>query len=340
MSREISPRIQVIILNYQTAEMTLRSAAAALKAMDRLNGEILIVDNDSQDGSFEKIKAEIAANGWTDGTVPVSIVQSGRNGGFGAGNNVGFRAGLSDGTKPDYYYVLNSDAFPDASAIHALLEYMEQTPGVGLAGSQIIGEDGVAHQSAFRFPSLLSEIEGGLKFGLVSRLLSKHIVALPIPEETCEVDWAAGASLLIRADMLSKIGCFDERFFLYFEETDLCLRAKRAGFATGFVRESSVMHIGSVSTGMKNWKRVPDYWYDSRRHYFRKNHGRAYAAAATMLHLVTGGLHWFRCVLTGKERGEPRWFLTGMIKCELRAIARTFTRARRHSRPEQVPCGE
>lgn len=341
MSSTSSPQILVIILNYRTAEMTLRSAAAARQAMASLRGEILIVDNDSGDGSFEALQTGIEANGWADAPVPVSVIQSGHNGGFGAGNNVGFRAGLADGTRPDYYYILNSDAFPEPSAIQELLEYMEQTPGVGLAGSQILGEDGMELQSAFRFPSLYSEIEGGLKFGPVSRRLAEHIVAMPIPEETCEVDWAMGASLLIRAKVLDKIGGFDECFFLYFDETDLCLRAKRQGFTTGFVKESIVTHIGSVSTGMKAWKRVPDYWYESRRYYFGKNHGWLYAFAATLLHLLAGGLHWFRCVVTGKDRGEPRWYLLRMMKCELRALLRVpFVWFRHRARTESIPCGE
>ena len=95
------------------------------------------------------------------------------------------------------------------------------------------------------------------------------------------VDWLAGASLMIRRQVLDEIGLFDERYFLYFEETDLCLRAQRAGWTSRYVKESRIMHIGSVSTGMKTWKRMPGYWFDSRLRYFTKNHGAFYAALAT-----------------------------------------------------------
>ena len=73
------------------------------------------------------------------------------------------------------------------------------------------------------------------------------------------------------------------------------------GIPTDFVRESSVTHIGSASTGMKDWARVPDYWFASRRHYFEKTHGRAYARLATLAHVAGGVLHRLRCLLTGAQ---------------------------------------
>ena len=97
-----------IILNWRSAEMTLRATAAALVAMQGIAGEITIVDNASGDGSFETMTAAVADRGWTR----VRVLQAGRNGGFGAGNNFGIRAGLADGSRPDLIYILNSDAFP------------------------------------------------------------------------------------------------------------------------------------------------------------------------------------------------------------------------------------
>ena len=106
---------------------------------------------------------------------------------------------------------------------------------------------------------------------------------------------------MIRTEMLKQIGLFDEVFFLYFEETDLCNRAKKAGWSTVYVRESSVSHIGSASTGMKEWKRVPQYWLDSRRHYFVKNNGLLYYWFATIARIF-GELIWqLRVKLEGKQ---------------------------------------
>jgi N-acetylglucosaminyl-diphospho-decaprenol L-rhamnosyltransferase len=293
--------VLTVILNYKTAEMTLRSVQAAAREMTGIAGEIVVVDNDSQDGSFETLNAQVPHG--------VRVIQSGFNGGFGAGNNVGIRAGLSDGSLADYIYVLNSDAFPDPGAIRSLLETLETNPNAGFAGSYIHGPSGEPHLTTFHFPSIASEFEGAVRFGPISRLLAHRAVPVPIPAETTQVDWLAGASLMMRRSVLDQIGLFDEAFFLYFEETDLCLRAHRAGFKTLFVRESEVTHIGSVSTGMKEWTRVPGYWFDSRAHYFRKNHGVVYAGCATTAHVVGGLLHRLRCLLTGQKPADPPHFL-------------------------------
>ena len=305
--------VLTVILNWRTPAMTLQSCEAALRAMEGIAGAITIVDNDSGDGSFETISAEVLARGWDKGAVPVRVIQSGRNGGFGAGNNVGIKAGLPGGARPDYAYILNSDAFPAPDAIRALLAHLESHPKTGFAGSFIHGTDGAPHRTAFRFPSACGELEGAARFGPISRLLKRHIVAQPIPEVTGRVDWLAGASLMMRQDVLDQIGLFDEVFFLYYEETDLCLRAARAGWPTDYVLESRVAHIGSASTGMKTWARIPGFWLDSRRHYFTKNHGHIYAAAATLAH-VAGGVFWrLRLLVQRKDRGDPPHFLRDLI---------------------------
>ncbi|PVH28342.1 glycosyltransferase family 2 protein [Pararhodobacter oceanensis] len=301
-------RVLCVILNWRTPEMTLRAARSALAAMEGIEGAITIVDNDSGDGSFETMRA--AAAEWPR----VQVLQSGRNGGFGAGNNFGIRAGLPDGSQPDFIYVLNSDAFPAEDAIKQLLGHLIAHPEVGFAGSYIHGEDGGPHTTAFRFPSIASEFEGAAKTGPISRLLKHAIVAPALPEETTRVGWMAGASVLMRREVLDEIGLFDERFFLYFEETDLCLRATRAGWAMDYVVESRVMHIGSVSTGMRDWARVPDYWFASRRYYFEKNHGRIYAGMATLAHLAGLGIYGLRVILQRKKPHTPPYFARDLMR--------------------------
>jgi N-acetylglucosaminyl-diphospho-decaprenol L-rhamnosyltransferase len=255
----------------------------------------------------------------------VRVLQAGRNGGFGAGNNFGIRAGLADGGRPDYVYILNSDAFPAKGAIRALLDHLEAHPGTGFAGSYIHGPEGDPHRTAFRFPSIASEFEAAIRFGPVSRLLRRKIVARPIPEVTTRVDWLAGCSLMMRQSVLEQVGLFDEAFFLYFEETDLCLRAARAGWPTDYVRTSEVAHIGSVSTGMKEWSRVPGFWLDSRRHYFTKSHGRGYAALATAA-LIAGGVLWrARLLVQDKPLADPPHFLRDLAAHAWRAAPKTHS---------------
>ncbi|TGD43765.1 glycosyltransferase family 2 protein [Pseudotabrizicola sediminis] len=304
--------VLTVILNWRTAEMTLRSATAALAAMQGIDGAVVIVDNASGDGSFEQMTAAVAARGWDKGPHGVRVLQSGRNGGFGAGNNFGIRAGLPGGQRPDYVYLLNSDAFPAPDAIRALLAHLESHPGTGFAGSHIHGTDGTPHHSAFRFPSIAGEFEQAARFGPITRLLRRSVVAPPLPVATGRVDWLAGASLMMRQSVLDRIGLFDETFFLYFEETELCLRAARAGFPTDYVLESRVEHIGSVSTGMKGWQRIPRFWLDSRMYYYTRSHGRAYALAATAAH-VAGGLIWrVRALIQRRQVIDPAHYLWDM----------------------------
>ncbi|MEP1766207.1 MAG: glycosyltransferase family 2 protein [Sulfitobacter sp.] len=306
------PTVLCILLNYKTPAMTLRAAEAALADLHGLGGELVIVDNASGDGSYEMISAEVASRGWgMEGLV--RVVASPVNGGFGAGNNIGLAMMLSHGARPDYYYILNSDAFPDAGCTGALMAQLEGDPNAGIACSHVRGEDHVVHTTAFRFPTIASEFVGAARLRAFERLMPDALVPLPQPEATCQVDWSAGASMMLRAEMLDAIGTFDETFFLYFEETDLCLRAARAGWTCWYVPDSRVVHIGSVSTGMKTKRRMPSYWYDSRRHYFTKNHGRTYAVAALIAHLAGGVLHRLRALLGRKPPQDPAWFLTDMV---------------------------
>lgn len=331
----MGPKLLIVSLNYRTPEMTLRSVQAALREMAGLNAELVIVDNDSGDASFETMQAALGSEDWAQGA-PIRLIQSGHNGGFGAGNNVGIRAGWSDGSAPDYVYALNSDAFPDPGSLRALLEYLETHPEAGFAGSYIHGVAGDPHITAFRFPSIASELEGAARFGPISRLLHLRRVPLEMPAQTQRVNWLAGASLMMRQSVLDEIGLFDETFFLYFEETDLCLRAARAGYETHYVRDSEVTHIGSVSTGMRTWGRVPGFWLDSRWHYFTKNHGRAYAAVATLAHLA-GGLLWrLRRVLQRKAQADPDHFLRDLVFHDLGAMTRPLP-VTRETKPGPAP---
>ena len=309
-----SPTILTVILNWRTAEMTLRSVETAEIAMQGIAGSIVVVDNDSGDGSFERLSEALKDR------PRIRVVQSGRNGGFGAGNNVGIRLGLPGGERPDYVYILNSDAFPAPDAIQVLRDYMETHPKVGLAGSYIHGSDGAPHMTCFRFPSAASEFEFAARTGPISRLLAKRTVWRELPETSGPVDWLAGASLMIRETMVRSVGTFDEAFFLYFEETDLCRRAREAGWETHFVRESRVEHIGSVSTGMKNWDRVPGYWFDSRWHYFRKAGGTGRAVGVTLAYLAGATILWVRTVVQPKVTGGRPHFLRDLLGHAVRQL--------------------
>jgi N-acetylglucosaminyl-diphospho-decaprenol L-rhamnosyltransferase len=308
--------VLTVILNWRTADMTLRAVAAAEIAMQGIDGAITVVDNDSGDGSFEKMSEALRDH------ARVRVVQSGRNGGFGAGNNVGIRLGLPDGTRPDFVYILNSDAFPAPDAIRLLLDYLRDHPEVGLVGSYIHGPEGDDHVTCFRFPTVASEFEGAARTGPISRLLAHRRVPIGVPASSGAVDWLAGASMMIRDPVLQSIGLFDEAFFLYFEETDLCRRARAAGWPTHFVRESRVAHIGSVSTGMKAWARVPGYWFESRWLYFKKEGGTGRAVLATFAHIAGGLILRTRRLIQPRIGADAPHFLRDLISHAVRQIFR------------------
>lgn len=310
-------KLAVSILNYRTADLTLDSIQSTINALidSTIDWQILVVDNDSQDASEEKLrtttidKQRVNTPGWDK----VEVLQSGQNGGFGAGNNFAINYAREKFANIEYIYILNSDAFPDKMAIQLLVDFLDGHTNYGFAGSYIYGVDGTPHTTAFRFPSALGELEGSVRFGPISKLLKNYTVPLGIPENSCDVDWLAGASMLMRMKTLDEIGIFDETFFLYFEETDLCLRAKRNGWPTRYILESKVAHIGSASTGMKKWERIPSYWLDSRKHYFKKNHGVFIFALATLLRVIGGSLYTARCVIERKDNPDPKRFLRDMF---------------------------
>lgn len=306
-------KLLTVIINYKTAEMTLRSLDALMVELAAIpDSFVSIVDNDSQDGSFPKLVAGVQERGLQD---RVKVFESGHNGGFAFGVNFGVRPGLIGPDKAEYFYLLNSDAFPEPGSVKRLVDFLDQHPEAGIAGSYIHGPEGTPHETAFRFPTIFSELESTLGFGPVSKLLDKWIVALPMPTSTQQVDWLAGASMLIRSAVFEKVGLFDDTFFLYFEETDFCRRAQLAGFPTYYVVESSVAHIGSASTGMKDKsKPTPSFWFASRKHYFEKNYGRRYLVASNVVYVVGGALRRIRWKLQNKPEFEPDGHLRDFVR--------------------------
>lgn len=296
-------RVLAITVNFRTPELTMAAVRAELGALGgaSLDARIVVVDNDSGDGSYERLVEDVAALGAGE---RVTVLASGRNGGFGFGNNVAIRAAMSRAQAPDFVHLFNSDSEPDADAVTELLAALERHPDVGIAGSRITTMDGRPHQSAFHFPSWQSELDSGLALGVVTRLIEHGRPNLEHLESSTLVDWVSGCSLMLRTTMLERVGLFDEGFFLYFEETDLCRRARDAGYRSLYVHESVVRHVGGASTGIYARDRpAPSYWFDSRARYFRKHHGTAYLHGVTLL--LAGG--WVSSIARyALQRKPPR----------------------------------
>lgn len=308
----MSASVCTIIVNYRSAELAVKATDAALAATARFDkAPIFIVDNHSGDGSVEALERARITHGWPERVV---VRDSGKNGGYGFGNNVGFRLGMSETPLPDFFYILNPDAFPDEDAVDELVQFASAHPDVGIMGSAARGVDGAPHCTAFRFPTVASELADACKLGVVSRALADRTV--PLGEELDErlVDWVGGMSVLIRRSVIERVGIFDEKYFLYFEETDLCQRARRAGFGVAYVPSSRVVHIGSAVTGLKDMSiPYPSFWYDSRRRYFRKHHGPRYLVAADAARLFGELVHRARLAVFPVERPRKPHFIRDFV---------------------------
>jgi GT2 family glycosyltransferase len=268
--------VATIIVNYRTAGATVGAVTALFDDLEKLDDSVIVVvDNDSGDGSLEHLQAAFAAERWRR---RVLVIGSGHNGGFGSGVNLGVKHVLATGKQPRYFYVLNPDTTIDQGSLARLTDFMAAHPDAGLVGNVIRNARGDKLRG-FRFPSLLGELEAGANVGALSRLLRSHKVVMNIVD-TCEVDWVSGVSMLFRSEVFTTTGLFDERFFLYYEEIDLAFRIRASGWRIYFVSDAVVDHVGGLSTGVGDrTRRIPRYWFESRRRYFVKHHGRLYAAA-------------------------------------------------------------
>jgi N-acetylglucosaminyl-diphospho-decaprenol L-rhamnosyltransferase len=312
--------VLVVIVNYRTARLTTECLGSlAVEAAGDPSMRVVVVENDSQDGSAEVIQDAIAERKYS---AWASMIRAPRNGGYAYGNNLALRAALAGanvGEPPRHFLLLNPDSQVRRGAVRELVDFLDHHPSVGLAGSCLENPDGTLWSTAFRFPSILSELEGGARLGLLSRLLSRWAVPVAMGGEQAErVDWLPGASMMVRREVFETIGLLDEQFFLYYEETDFCLRAQRAGWPCWYVPQSRVMHIAGQSTGVTDRtakpKRRPQYVFDSRHRYFHKNHGALYAVLADAA--WTAGLLSFRIrrALQQKPDRDPPHLLLDTLR--------------------------
>ena len=310
----MAPPVGIIILNYRTADLTIECLRSLVDEIQQIPARVLVPDNASGDGSVEKIKAAIASEGWK---IWASVLPLGRNGGYAFGNNAGIRSFLESPDPPELIHLLNPDTTVRRGAVKVLAEFMTEHPKVGIVGSQLEDGKGARQASGFRFHTLFSELDGGLRLGLVSKLIAHRAVVLPASTVAWQVEWVSGASMMVRRPVFDSIGLLDEGYFLYFEEVDFARRAAQAGWECWVEPRSRIVHVQAAATevdGPKSKeKRRPTYWFDSRRRYFVKHHGPAYAMAADAL-WATGYLTWrARRILQGKPDPDPPKLLRDFI---------------------------
>jgi N-acetylglucosaminyl-diphospho-decaprenol L-rhamnosyltransferase len=303
----MSTEIAVIIVNYGTADLAIEALESVRARRHGGRGvEIHLVDNASPGGDAAALRAAHGTRGWGDGVV---LHLESVNHGFGRGNNVVLRELAARARPPEKVMLLNPDARLDNETLDILAAFLDSHPDAGAAGSTLILPDGTPISAAFRFPSLISELERAALFGPVSRLLGRFRTSLPPDLPTSRVDWVSGASVMFRFRALQAVGFFDPAYFLYYEEVDLMRALHAQGWESWHVSDARSVHHEAVATGVakrSGRRRRPDYVYESWRYYFLKNHGRGYALCAACIAMAGGALHVATSALRGRESWLPR----------------------------------
>jgi GT2 family glycosyltransferase len=226
--------IAVVIVNYNTREYLRECLAAVLR---QATDQVIVVDNASSDGSAEMVRACYPS---------VQLHENVYNRGYGAAANQAISSCTAD-----CVLLLNSDTVVHTGTLHALTTYLDQYPEVAIVGPRLLNPDGTLQPSCYPFPGT---VKWFLHYEIVGQLIRRvpvlrdyqqrtwpHTQAQPVP-------WVMGAALAIRREAFEAVGGFDESFFMYCEETDLCYRLKTAGWQVHFVPIATVTHVGQAST--------------------------------------------------------------------------------------------
>ncbi len=314
--------IAVIVVNYGSADLAIDAITSVLERQHSDHAvHVHLVDNASPGADRDTLQTAMAQPGWAQ---HVTFYPEDTNHGFGRGNNVVIDQLIAQPEGPDYVFLLNPDARLANEGLAVLADFLDARTDVAVAGARISKPGNVPVTAAFRFPGLVSTFASALAFGPVSRLTRRWQVALPPDLTTGQVDWVAGAAVMLRLSALRTVGAFDPAYFLYYEEVDLMRRLGKADWQTWYVAEAEAIHIEGASTGVKSGedvrRRRPAYWYESWRIYFVNNHGRAYALLACLGWMLGAGLNLPLTRLRGKAPAAPLQFFGDLWSMTLRPI--------------------
>ena len=313
-------RIAIIIVNYCTPDFVCNCLTSLMSQVSPEKDCVIVVDNDSKDGSVDLIEKMIRINRFGHW---VRLLPLSWNGGFAVGNNAAIRYLLAHESPPDYIMLLNPDTIVHGGAVEILAHFLDEHPEVGVVGAQLENENRKIEPSARRYPSMWSELDSGTHLGMLSRILNKWQVTLPVSNRAHRCDWVSGATMLIRRQVFEGVGLMDEGFFLYFEELDFCQRASGAGWQTWLEPAARVTHLEGRATGINlARRRRGEYWYNSRRRYFIKHHG--------ILRWILADLFWSlgrlsllvrtHLNLGGDITGDPLYYTRDLICGDLCAL--------------------
>jgi GT2 family glycosyltransferase len=257
-----APDLVISIVCHETVGRAIECLRTLHDDPDRQTSvAVVVLDNVSSTPVAESIAGEFPE---------VRVITPAYRAGFGANHNAVIRA-----TESRYVLVLNDDTSVPAGAIDALVAYMDAHPAVAAAGPRIVHDDGTPQPGAFRFPSPAATALFAATLGQIGMVQSGRTSPGP-------VDWIGGSVMLLRRSALDRVGLFDEGYFMYHEETDLCRRLHYAGFEVHYCPQVSVVHDHWGSSTAVPYRRV-DEAHRSRRRYWHKHHGPVGARMAPLL---------------------------------------------------------
>jgi len=297
MSESHQYKLAVIILNYKTANLVVDCLDSIDK--EKLNHDfcVVVVDNDSNDGSTDFIQQAIESRNWG---AWAELIESGVNGGFSFGNNLGMSH-----VSAQSYLLLNSDTLLTAGAIKGLIEFSDKNPEVGIISPDLIWPDGQYQTSSFVDVSPVYELIRSSQLGFIRRILNRFNVPLKHSDKVSYPDWVCFACVLIKRDVIRYVGGLDEKYFMYFEDVDYCKRSRQAGFMIANYPESKVIHFNGGSSGINNKKQpireLPDYYYRSRTRYFKEHFGRRGLFVANVLWSIGRLIYFIRQIFSRKS---------------------------------------
>ena len=285
------PVVSVIIVNYNTVDLTKSCVRSLLDKTENVEFDISVVDNASTDGSVAELRREFPG---------VNVIESKTNVGFARANNVAIRQSTAD-----YLFILNSDTLLVNNALKVLAEFMEREENrdVACCGGCLFDKDMMPVSAYGNFPTLaeiafkVSKLKAVFPGYYRQRLASSRECSADRP---VRVDYVVGADMFIRKRVLDEIGIFDEDFFLYFEDTELSFRMAKNGYRSMIVPEAKIIHLAGRSSTDSSKMNTARLRERSRFLFFRKSYGKGIARLAKALYMV----HYGRRLLSGFHRKD------------------------------------
>lgn len=257
--------LTLIIVNYNTRDLTGDCLESVYKTLKDISFEIIVVDNASSDGSVIFIRSKYPQ---------VNLITNSKNLGFAAANNQALKI-----MKGRYALLLNSDTVLTEGAVNKLFSFMEGHPEAAMACGQLLNRDGTKQNSIARFPDLLTLVFNVpvLEYLFPQKFPSKRYDY----GEPIEIDSGIGACLMVRRKAFDQVGMLDERYFFFLEETDWALQMKNAGWKIFHVPGAFIYHLQGQSIGHTIRSRI--LFYKSRYIFFRKWKSALYYSLACMV---------------------------------------------------------